>query len=246
MTGVGFPDGTLRQASSVDFLGAQAINTNGTQNIDITALILPSHVGLLFVWVASLAYLGGGVVVSVDASLNSVRLVPATLIGDGGETTEPFPGIYITDNAGNTCTLNVSLPAGTPGPALGNLLVFGVNATPLSIPSIRQSQIGRGKTTGAVTVAATSTVTVLAAPAAGTYYRIKLMSWRSNTGGASIQPILFIALGTGAVLGPTEITTAGGLFVNIACDFEWEDGIQVLNNSSTGISVAIVYELWSV
>lgn len=241
----GFPDFTQKGASPLDFLGALAVNTNGGQPFDITSLITPSHNGLLFVWVAALAYLGSGVYVEVDASLNIAALVPASLIPDGGEFIAPFPGVYITENAGNTCTVSVNIPFGVPGPALGNLLVFGINATPLTVPAIRRAQIGRGDTaTG--TIVAGATTTVLPAPDAGTYYRIKMLSWSLNVAPAAAAKVQFLQTGTGRSVWSPPVAVAASQHNEIALDLEADWGIQVQNLTSVNVPVIIAYELWSV
>lgn len=240
----GFPDFSLKGAPPLDYLGSFAINTSGTVPFDLTSLITPAHNGLVIFWIASLVYIGGSVYVEVDASLNVTAVIPASLILDGGTLIAPFNGVYFTANAGNTCTMEVSMPFGAAGPATGTILVFGVNATPLVVPAIRRSQIGRGTSTGAISVGSGATVTILDTPPAGTYYRIKcLTAIYTAAPAASVRCAwLFGVTGSGVEYAPS---TAAGQTFNTPMDFEFDGRTQYLNGVSQSARCSIAYELWA-
>lgn len=246
MTSAGFPDFLQKGASPIDFLGSFDVNTGGTQAFDITSVISQAHSGLLVVWTASLAYLGGSIDINVGANLNALLMVPDSVIADGDTLIVPFAGIYITANAGNTCTMQAILPSGFAGPATGKILLFGINDTPLFVPAIRRHLIGRGNTTGNIGVAAATTATVLGAPRQGQYYRIKMLSFRITAAPAAVANITWVETGTLALIHQFICTVAASQHQTLSVDFEWDGGIALNNGSNAVLGATVVYEIWSV
>lgn len=240
----GFPDFTQKASPGLDLLTNVNVNTGGTQTVDISALVQPSHQGILFYWVASFASLGQGINVQVGASFNSLGVTEVMRIFDGGTVIAALPGALLTSVAGNITSLLINLVPGDPAPVTGVLMVLGVNGTPLSILATRHTQIGHGANTGVVNVGTGATATVLATPAAGFYHRIKCLSWWTVAAPAAIARVTWNTSGTVALVGTIGGPAAGQMQSQVVLDYETDSLISLTNVLSVTVSTVVAYEIW--
>jgi len=232
-------------AQSQRYLGAFAINTSTSQNIDITALIGPNDQAVVCVWAASGLFLTNAVEVDlVGASLPGGSITSHQL-GDGQTVTMPFVCAVIPNTVGATLGLTVSPGTGTTPPATGTLHVLAQTAPPTVTATIRSDLYGAGATTSLVTVNAGATTTVLGLPSAGTFYRIKLLSWALVVAPAAAVALSWQLISTSATLFRTALAAAASQQSNIAIDLALNDGIKFVNPSSLNIPCSIAYEVWT-
>lgn len=245
MTLAGAPDWQTQQASAITPVGTLAVNTSTSQSLDVTAGILPYHAALQIYWIASLASVGEAVQVGVNATLNSASFLPSTLIGDGDMTICSVPGRYVTDNAGNTLTVTAAVPSGGAKPLQGTLLVFAISDLAVVQTKTSASLVGFGNTATA-SCPTLSTVTLLAAPISGQYYRLKMVALlgpsTAPTANASvaINPLTFL----GSLL-PLRADGTGHQAVQLPLDLQWSDGLQIANNTNGTYTGYVAYETWN-
>lgn len=231
-------------AQSARFLTALAVDTVGAQTFDISALIGPQDQALLVYWVASLGFTGLPCGVIAQTVSPQVFFSGHTQLADGGQAILPYQGaveLYPTDIGGQIVVDNIG-----PGPIhiVGTLFVSAIVGPPYTIPIVRRPYIGQGLTTGNVTVTAGLTSTVLPAPSAGTYYRLKLFTWSLNVAPAAATKFIWQRLSDGAQVLSTSVPVAASQQSAVAMDLEWDDGIKALNQTSVNIPCNILYELW--
>lgn len=230
---------------SLQLLVAQPINFGLPSSFDLTPQSLPNVQGLLFVWQADVTQVGNGILIDVTVG-SALRIQPTTLIPDQGQVIVPLPLGIVTGVTGSTCLVGTTRVTGAPSPLIGTLFVFGMMSNPVALTSTRLSLIGRGNTTGAVAVANAATTTVLAAPASGTYYRIRAVSVvpavaPTSTFRWDLQRLTDHL----SVLSGTITATLSGN-VPFGVDLENETGLELHNLSSVILNCVIAYELWAV
>lgn len=241
----GFPDFNVKASPGLDLIGTFNINTGGTQSIDISALVQPSHEGVIMYWVASLASLGQGILVQIGASFNSLGVTEQTRIFDGGTYIDNIPGALLTSVSGNITTLLVNIVPGDPAPVTGVLMVLGINGSPLIVNGTRHSQIGHGQSSGTHGAGAGAIATILAAPAPGFYYRLKMITWGWGTPAAAHANFFVEDLGGVQLLHGVVSTVADQQFF-VPMDIEWDGGVRFNNASTITINGTVLYELWQI
>lgn len=231
-------------AQSARFLTALAVDTVGAQTFDISSLIGPQDQALLVYWVASLGFTGLPCGVIAETVSPQVFFSGHTQLADGGQAILPYQGaveLYPTDIGGQIVVDNIG-----PGAIhiVGTLFVSAIVGPPYTIPIIRRPYIGAGSTTGQVTIGASSTGTLLAAPSSGTYYRIKSITFTSVAAPASANRVQFRRLTTHDVLWNAIITTAANQQFQWFMDQELDDGIEVVNPIASGLPITCTFETW--
>lgn len=232
-----------QSAQTLRFVGALAVDTVGSQNIDISALLAPNDQALLFYWVANLGFTGLPCGVLVQTNSPTIFFTGHTQLADGAQATLPFSGtLAVGDlNAGATVIVDNIGPGAIH--IQGTLYTFAFTAPPIVLPVIRRPFIGAGAVVNH-TVTTATTQTVLAAPSAGTYYRLKSLNWSLNVAPAAATKVIWQALSTGLPIASTTAVVAASDWRQITLDLEWDDGVTVNNQTSVNVPCEIAYEVW--
>lgn len=233
-----------QSAQSVRFLGGLAVDTVGSQAIDISNLIAPSDQALLFYWVAVAPFTGLPLGVLCKTNAPPIFFTGETQIPDGGQAIMPFQGQMVLNPVNIGATVLVDNIAGGGLHVAGTLFAFALTAPAYVLPITKGVLIGQGQTTGNIGCAAASITTVLATPLAGQYYRIKLLTFRLTAAPAAAANITWQTLLTAALMTQFICTVAASQSQTIAMDMEWHDGIRLNNGSNVLIGATILYELW--
>lgn len=246
MTLFGSPDWQAQNAPTLTPLGTFAVNTGGTQTFDIGPLLLPYHQAVAVYWIASPASVGEPVQAAITSDFDAVPLLQTTLIADGSNAVCAIPAAFFIDNGTGVINLTASPPSGGASPILGTLVVIGLSAPPVVIPTPRRQYIGHGATTDQVTAGAGADATVLAAPRPGQYYRLKMFDITFNAAPAAGTSVSLKALGSGLAM---MFFRASGVISDsrqVALDLEWSDGVVLHNGTGVGANAIILYEVWNV
>jgi len=244
LTLIGAPDFQQQFAQTYTPIGRVDINGAGHQTLDIAPNLMPYHQAIQLYWVASLVSAGSPVAVSVTLGLSSLPVVQQTNIADGANMVAALPGSLVTTQ-GTSCVVDVSpSPLGV-SPVTGSVFIFGITAPPLAIPAKRLEYIGLGINAGAP-VAAGLTVTALAAPPAGTYYRIKCLSCRFSGAPAIGTALIWRRTSDSTLVVGHSGNGADASFIASGLDVEWSDGLDFQNGSAVASTAIVCAERWQV
>lgn len=246
MTFTGAPDFQSQNALTVTEVASLAVDIVGLTAFDITAAIQPYHQLLLIFWDAAFIDAGASIVLQVGMSLNGTSFRGKTLVGDGNYLVVPFSGQLITENAGNTLSVNAQPPDGGPAHITGTLTVLAFTTMPFVIPiTTLDTQPSVAGATN-VSVASGGTSTILPAPPTGEYYRVKMIGM---TTGAALPA-------AGGAVTVREIGSTGGWWQlrttgaaqsdNTPCDIITTVGLEAVNAASAAVFVRAVAEAWPV
>lgn len=232
-----------QSAQSLRFLESIAVNTNLAQNANIDTLLAPMDQGIVLFWLASGAYLGNPITVFSQGSAAGALFSNESRIQSGRFISVPMLGQVAVSALVTPITLVIQRPADQIGPALGTLLVFAQTA-PVDVNAVKRwDDLGHGFPNPTTNAAATTTATILAPPAAGTYYRIKSVSWWTLTAPAANQRVTWNDNAGGVIAG-----TMGGptfpLQSQVFLDIENGTGVTITNNLSVTITAVVAAELW--
>ena len=246
MTFAGAPDFQGQNAETTTPMGALAVNTAGPQTFDITSSVQPHLQGILLFWSAAFGSAGEAVVVTVEQTTNATVFRGPSLVRDGGFLMVPFEGRLITDVIGNALQVIADVPTGGASPLVGTLTVVGLTHTPLVLPGAPAQLVGFTTVTGNVTVLAGATTTILAAPQAGTYYRVKLLSYITSVTPAGGLALQWSTLNGGVTFANfTSVATLRDSGV-LACDFILNDGVTFRNATAVTYQGTIIAEQWPI
>lgn len=238
-------DWQAQSAQTFRLISTSNLTITTPQVVNVTSLVGPNAQGLTCFWVAALASAGQGVTIQVGDQLNGVAFNSPAGVADGGTLTVPFYGSIFQQGGGHLAQIVVSRLTGDPSPLNGTLYVFECTAPVTVIPTIRRDAIGQGLSTGQVTIAASSTQTLLANPPDGHYYRIKGVGWSTVAAAGSAGRVSVQGLNSGLALFQFVITTAVQQDKNFFFDIELDEGIRIVNGVTSGIPMTCMYELWS-
>lgn len=238
-------DWQAQSAQTLRYYGAFPFDTFGAQNIDITSQVGPNDQALLIYVVQNVGFTGLPVGLLVQGNTPQMFFSGETLVADQASGVLPFAGAMITGISGQTATLIVSNATTGPVHVQGTLYVFALTTLPVVTPVVKNQYIGQGATTGQVTIGASSTGTLLAAPGEGTYYRIKHIGFTTVAAPASANRVQVRALTTHAVLFSFVLTATANQTLSFPFDFQWSDGIEVNNPIASALPMSCIYEVWN-
>lgn len=241
----GSPDFQQQVSGSMVFLQTVSVNLAPGASMfpDITAAVQPNFQSLAFLWdpssnIADVLACSYQVTGNFPHHENFITALPMAI------TQMPFIGAALV----NVPALSLQLDLFNPnaGNVTGSLYVFGVTA-PAFVTPIRISEYeGLGTTTGLVSVGAGATVTILAAPAVGKYYRLKGINYRAGGAApAANLPITFKALSSGAELCVYASKGTANEADRFPCDIAWVDGVSMTNSTGVAILGVVMYEIWT-
>lgn len=220
------------------------VDTVGAQTVDLSPFISANDQALLVYWIAGLGFGGLPCGVLVETITPQAFFTGHTQIPDQGQALLPFAGnlALISGGAGAQIVIDNIGPGAIH--ISGSLFIFALGTLPLTIPVQRRFYIGAGKATGNVGVAAGATGTILAAPSAGLYYRLKLLSIRLTAAPAAAGFAVFQRLSDNVIMHEWSTSLAVGQSLHIPLDLEWDDGVALNNASGVAAGGAILYEVW--
>lgn len=237
-------DWQRQTAQTLRLIDTAALTITTPQAVNVTSLVGPNAQGLVLFWVASLASTGQGVVVQVEDQLNGVSFNTPANLPDGGTLTVPFYGSIFLQGGGHVAQINVSRLVGDPSPLNGTLYVFEATAPVTVIPTIRRDQIGFGVSSGQVTIGASSTTTLLAAPPTGSYYRLKFFTFTTIAAPASANRVQVKGLTSGSILFDFVVTATANQMFTCSLDWQTDDGVSVTNPIASGLPCTMMAEQW--
>lgn len=244
MTLPGSPDYQGQVAQTVRFVNSYHFDAFPTTTVDFSADVLPNDEALLVFYVADVAFAGDVIVATVVGTSPALAFGGATQVPDGGSFTVPFAGALIVGGPSATATFSLQTGAGSIPEVKGTLYVFAYQAPAVVLPLIKRSLIGKGQTTGRVTISGASTQTLLVGPQTGTYYRIKLLGFTVVGAPTSANRVEIQTLTSPQTIVAWAISTAANQEHITTLDLELDDGIQVVNAVTSAVTITCAYEIW--
>lgn len=245
MTLAGAPDWQQQNAPTFTLLGTIAFNGGAQQTVDVTAALLPHHTGVWLYWVQGAGTLDPFINVAVGVAAGDTTLVDFTTLFSGQEVQAPLPGSFPVDT-GQSVIVSAK-PRDTAGtPVKGTVFVFGVTQLPVANYQARFHDIGVMDGTGAVTVNAGATTTVLPAATTGTYNRVKMLGYNHVAAGAAVARMTWINGNSGLAFAQAIDPAVANTDRQWSVDFAVRGAIALTNGLSVAVLAEIAYEVWSI
>lgn len=246
MTIPGANDYQAQVAGSLVLADTIAVSITAQTNFDLTALLPTNAAGVLCYWLQD-PFAGGPILAQLLAG-ESFLVVSGenTLLASGDQYTFPIPTNLVVADSAASIQLRLSLPSGSPSPLVGTMFVFAMVQPQTVIPTVHHAYIGTGFGSGGVNVSAGATTTILAAPAAGTYYRLKLICSHIGTAPSATAVIHWQLGSIMADFARFQASTAATQNFDATLDIECDSAVQVINNTSSTVGCSVAYELWNV
>lgn len=228
-------------------LGTFRVNTNTSQTFDILPAdnpLLQSVQAITLQWEPD----NPGDAVAVIALMfpDILGFGACAALGDnavGSLITIPITGRVIASKAGATLQLQASPSSFGPSPIKGNMTVQGSVFSPIMLPPQQLTSPIRTGGTGNIVCPAGATTTVLAAPAAGTYYRVTTLNARTNAAPAAAALMNWFDTINPQTLHQFVCTTANPQADSFALDHRG-GAVLLQNNSSAEWRAGVSYEQW--
>lgn len=246
MTMPGAQDFQGQVAQSLRFVNSYHFDANAVATIDITADVFVNDEGLFIYYAADAGFAGDAVGVRVRSTAPAIKFCDYTLLLDGANISVPFAGSVVSGVPGSTALIDVESANPLVNDVQGTLYVFAYTGPPVTLPATRRQYIGGGAASGQVTITASSTQPLIAAPQLGTYYRIKSLGFTTVAAPPAAGRISVRNLTNHLILWSFVVPALANQTFTWTGDWETDDGLEVANGLTAGAPMTCMYEIWNV
>lgn len=241
MTLAGAPDWQSQIAATSTLLAKASRNSNAVFVLDITAGLLPQHMGII----VSIVYKAGNAAPSVDWQVQDTTLGIALLLDSAQSSTYPtmqvlpFPGQYVIQNPGDSIGVQFS-PNGA-GAFVGDVYVYGVTVPPITIPQPITPEHGVLLSSGIINMPAASNGNILSQSQPGFVNRVKHLCANHVAAAAAVSRVSWSDQFSAVPhLETLDLAVANFVWNNIV-DFDNVVGINYNNGSSQAHRCMVSY-----